>query len=130
MTFRDITESDSPLWLDSEAGPVVRPYAVTRGQQHESHADLDLLTFITTVPGVELSADGLLPEHRAILEKTREPISLAELASSLDLAVGVVRLLLGDLIDGSFVSTHDSLSGVDQPESHVLKAVIHGLRSL
>ena len=37
------------------------------------------------------------PEHRQILALCREPMTVVDLASDIDLPVGVVRVLLSDL---------------------------------
>jgi Protein of unknown function (DUF742) len=117
--------------LDGAAGPVVRPYAVTRGPDLSDNRDrFDLLTFIAAIPMADPGSVRLLPEHRALLARCREPISVAELASNLTLPLGVVRLLLGDLLNGGLISTHDSTGGASQPEGDLLKAVINGLRAL
>ncbi|MBT8225524.1 MAG: DUF742 domain-containing protein [Dactylosporangium sp.] len=125
-----MASSDDPLWLDSAAGPIVRPYAVTRGRPRADAPELDMLAFVTALPGANATSAALLPEHRAILTRSWEPIAVAELASHLDLALGVVRLLLGDLVDGGFVSIQDPASVANRPDSHVLKAVINGLRTI
>jgi hypothetical protein len=120
--------SDQHDWLDSEAGPVVRPYAVTGGRARPS-VGFDLLAFVvTTVEDI----DGLhlQPEHRAILARASEPVAVAELASYLDLALGVVRVLLGDLLQQGLIRMHDHGIGAKRPDEHVLKAVLHGLHSL
>ena len=73
---------------------------------------------------------GLGPEHAAIVRICQHPLSVAEVAAYLDLPVGIVRVLLGDLLDRGLI-----LARGPQPESpatsqRVLKAVINGLRSL
>jgi len=115
-------------WLDDEAGPVVRPYAVTRGRSRPSTGDFDLLAYIVATPE-HPGGLFLVPEHRAILERAAEPVTVAELAAHLDLAVGVVRVLLGDLLQQQLVSISEP-AGPRRPDERVLKAVIHGLRSL
>lgn len=131
MTHRDeLSDHDDHVWLDSAAGPVVRPYAVTRGGTNTHGNRFSLLTFVTAVPGSNLTGAQLLPEHRAIMNRASEPVSVAELASHLDLALGVVRFLLGDLAAAGLITTHDSTNGARQLDSHVLKAVINGLRAL
>src|SRR5581483_2888638 len=94
-------------WFDDEAGPVVRPYAMTRGRttspgQHR----LDLIAVVVTEPGVEdpETDPTLAPEHVEIVGLCRrEPQSVAELAAELDLPVGVVRVLVGDLVHAELV---------------------------
>ena len=120
---------DQHDWLDSEAGPVVRAYAVTGGRARPAVGGFDLLAFVVTVgePGEE---QQLLPEHRAILARAKDPVSVAELASHLDLALGVVRVLLSDLHQQGLISMHEPGVGANRPDDRVLKAVINGLRSL
>ena len=76
----------------------------------------------------------LQPEHYAILARTREPVTVAELASHLDLALGVVRVLLGDLLQQGLIEMHepvyDQSVGPQRPDDRILKAVVNGLRSL
>src|SRR5262245_24917073 len=85
-------------WLDREAGPVVRPYAMTGGRVRPVSGGFDLVAFVVAVPFDGPLPVHLQPEHRAILGITRDPLSVAEIAAHLDLALGVVRVLLGDLL--------------------------------
>jgi hypothetical protein len=117
-------------WLDEEAGPVVRPYALIRGRTRPSGETLDLIAIITAVRGVQLDRSSLDPEHFAVLRLCRLPTSVAEIASDLDLPLGVVRILLGDLQDRSLVSIHHPISPARLPDVQVLKEVVDGLRRL
>ena len=82
MTHPDqFEEPPEAALLDGAAGPVVRPYAVTRGSDRSDTRDrFDLLTFITAIPMADPGSVRLLPEHRALLAQCREPISVDELA--------------------------------------------------
>jgi hypothetical protein len=120
-------------WLDSDAGPVVRPYAVTGGRARPAAGAFDLVAFV--VSRVDGSGERhLLPEQRAILARTSEPVSVAELASHLDLALGVVRVLLGDLLQLGLIEMYepeyDQSVGPQRPDDRILKAVVNGLRAL
>ncbi|MFC7466993.1 DUF742 domain-containing protein [Actinomadura keratinilytica] len=94
-------------WFDDDAGPVVRPYAMTRGRttgtgQHR----LDLIALVVAEPRADDPEENrtLSPEHVDIVALCREaPQSVAELAAELDLPVGVVRVLVGDLVEEEFV---------------------------
>src|SRR5215467_7235293 len=68
-------------WLDEEAGPVVRPYALTRGRTRPAGEVLDLIALVTAVRGVEVGRVGLDPEHLALLSMCRLPASVADLAA-------------------------------------------------
>src|SRR6201986_2932385 len=91
-------------WLDEEAGPVVRPYALTRGRTRPAGEALDLIAIITAVRGVRPDPSSPGPAHRDGLRVCRLPISVADIAADLDLPLGVVRILLGDLTELSLIS--------------------------
>jgi len=117
-------------WLDEDAGPVVRPYTMTGGRARPITGGLTLLTYVEALYAPEADLIHLQPEHRTILAITRKALSVAEIAARLDLAVGVVRVLIGDLLQASLVSTFDSDSTVNPPDENILQAVIDGLRAL
>jgi len=85
-------------WLDREAGPVVRPYALTGGRTRPRGETVDLLAIVTsTVGGQPLDRILLEPEHLRVPQLCRRPLPVADLASDLDLPLGVVRILLSDM---------------------------------
>jgi hypothetical protein len=116
--------------MDREAGPVVRPYAMTGGRVRPASGGFDLVAFVVAVPFDGPLPVHLQPEHRAILNLTREPLSVAEVAAHLDLALGVVRVLLGDLLAEHLISMHEPHGVAGLPDENVLKAVVNGLRAL
>ncbi|WP_330456617.1 DUF742 domain-containing protein [Streptomyces sp. NBC_00820] len=121
-------------WFDDEAGPVVRPYAMTRGRttspgQHR----LDLIAVVVTEAdaGDPESEPTLGPEHVEIVGLCRaEPLSVAELAAELDLPVGVVRVLVGDLVHAELVHVTRPVPPAELPDESILRDVINGLRAL
>jgi hypothetical protein len=117
-------------WLDEEAGPIVRPYALTRGRTRPSGETLDLIAIITAVRGVQVDTSSLDPEHLAVLRLCRLPASVADLAADLDLPLGVVRILLGDLQERSLVAIHHPIPPARLPDVQILKEVVDGLRRL
>ena len=125
--------SDQPenVWLDEDAGPVVRPYAMTRGRVRPSKGEFDLIALVVATqqpPGFDV---GLEPEHLAIIEMCQRPLSVAELSAYLDLPVGIVRVMLGDLLErGLILARGPQAAAQGGPSERVLKAVISGLRSL
>src|SRR5262245_6458664 len=109
----DTASPPEVVWVDGQAGAVVRPYAMTHGRTPPSRGEFDLITIVVAIqqtataqpgygfapehgPGPELD---FAPEHLTILRRCQRPTSVAELASRLDLPVGIVRVLLGDLLD-------------------------------
>jgi hypothetical protein len=117
-------------WLDRDAGPVVRPYAMTQGRVVPTDGEFDLVAFVVAaMPGLMPTAH-LQPEHHAIIAASWEPISVVELAARLDLAIGVVRVLLGDLRSAGLISLYEPPAASQPHDVDVLKAVVHGLRAL
>ncbi|WP_406183954.1 DUF742 domain-containing protein [Streptomyces albidoflavus] len=121
-------------WFDDDAGPVVRPYAMTRGRttgtgQHR----LDLIAVVVAEPRADGPEENrtLSPEHVDIVVLCREaPQSVAELAAELDLPVGVVRVLIGDLVKEEFVHVNRPVPPAELPDESILREVISGLRAL
>jgi hypothetical protein len=118
-------------WLDQDAGPVVRPYAVTQGRVAPSATEFDLVAFVAATGATEVAPGvHLQPEHHAIITASWESITVVELASRLDLSIGVVRVLLGDLRSAGLISMSEPPAAEQPPDVNVLKAVVHGLRAL
>lgn len=116
-------------WLDREAGPVVRPYALVRGRTRPRRVAPGLIDFVTATGEAGKDAFGLGPEHRQLLSLCRKPISVADLASDTDLPLGVVRILLGDLRERGLIVVAGSAQQ-DSSEEAVLRSVLDGLRAL
>jgi hypothetical protein len=121
---------DEERWLDQEAGPVVRPYAVTKGRTLPSGGAWFDLIDIVAATGERTSEDFRPgPEHRRILGLCRQPIPVADLTSEIDLPLGVVRVLLGDLTNAGLVRVtraHEEPA----PDQRLLRMVLDGLESL
>lgn len=114
-----------PTWLDSDAGPVVRPYTLTRGRARPA-AGFDVVAFVVTTAAAA-PPPRLEPEERAILALVRRPTPVAEVAARLDLPLGVVRVLLGDLLQYGLITVYEP---PDTDRYHVLQALVDGLRAL
>ena len=118
-------------WLDREAGPVVRPYAVTKGRTlPPAGTSLGLIDLV--VAGTDPQAPAgvrLSPEHRQILAQCRRPITVVDLASDIDLPVGVVRVLLSDLSQHGIIRVLATPGGPVTKE-RLLRDVLDGLRAL
>lgn len=124
----------TPHWFDDEAGPVVRPYAMTRGRTSSTGAHrLDLIALVLTEPGVQDADEEqtLSPEHLHIIETCRRtPQSVAELSADLKLPLGVVRVLIGDLVEAELVHVTRPVPPAQLPDESILRDVINGLRAL
>ena len=116
--------------LDEEAGPVVRPYALTRGRTRPTRAGFDLIAIIAAAATASFAPPGAGPEHLAILELCVRPHSVAEISANLRLPLGVVRVLLGDLLDQGLIVVRKPAATNQTPNEHVLKEVLYGLKAL
>lgn len=122
-------------WYDADAGPLVRPYAMTGGRTKPGPGnvrfDLIALVVVDDDPPDRSEESLLGPEHRALLSLCRaETQSVAELAADADLPVGVVRVLLGDLLEAGFVKVSRPVPPAQLPDERILREVIDGLRAL
>lgn len=114
-------------WYDEAAGPLVRPYTITSGRTPAETERLDLSTQVMTLQSEQAPA-GLGPEHTAIVQLCRHPVSIAEIAVYVKVPLGVVRVLCGDLIDRGLVITRSPNHHPAQaPDLETLQAVLDGL---
>jgi len=117
-------------WFDRDAGPVVRPYALTKGRTLPSGGEsFDLIDVVVATSGRMPEHFRPGPEHRRLLSLCRRPTPIVDLTSEIDLPLGVVRVLLGDLISEGLVRV---LSTQKQPatDQRLLRMVLDGLESL
>ncbi len=122
----------TPEWMDEDAGPLLRHFAVTRGRTRPAHdqADFPLIAVVRTrTPEPPTNPADWGPEHRSILALCRRSMTLADLGSELDLPVSVLRILLADLLERGLISLHDPTTD-ERPSRDTLLEVLHGLESL
>jgi hypothetical protein len=117
-------------WLDREAGPVVRPYAVTKGRtQPRGEQPFGLIDVVLATGERPPAHFRPGPEHRRILSLCRRPTPIADVIFEVDLPIGVVRVLLGDLAGEGMIRVifTQSEPGTEQ---RLLRMVLDGLESL
>ena len=117
-------------WMDREAGPVVRLYALTKGRTLPNGGATFGLIDVVVATGERPSEHFRIgPEHRRILSVCRRPIPIVDLTSEIDLPLGVVRVLLGDLTGEGLLKI---VSAQQQPipDQGLLRMVLNGLESL
>ncbi|MGH3326685.1 MAG: DUF742 domain-containing protein [Streptomycetales bacterium] len=117
-------------WLDDDAGPLVRPYALTHGRTRPTREGFELIALVVAAATTTFAPVGFGPEHLSILTLCSQPLSVAEVAARLNLPLGVVRVLLGDLLDHGMIAVRQPTPADHLPDERVLKEVIHGLEAL
>lgn len=128
---RPSTPPSTPEWFDDEAGPLVRLYAMTAGRARPTSEAFDLIAVIDAGYVNDQAPPDRSPEHAAILVMCRTaPRSVADIAADSELPVGVVRVLLGDLLDDGHINVSRPVQPAQLPDEHILREVIDGLRAL
>ncbi|MCU1343816.1 MAG: multi-component regulatory system-6 [Acidimicrobiia bacterium] len=146
-------DSLSPRATDYRSEPtasrLVRPYALTGGRTRSVGIELAIEALVarTGVPPTSM----LSSEQQLFLDRSDEPISLAELAAYSRLPIGVTRVLVGDLCSEGVmkivahglrdhrVGPHspdtvdrdeDASTTISTSDVNLLERVLHGLRAL
>ncbi|HEY9524150.1 MAG TPA: DUF742 domain-containing protein [Thermopolyspora sp.] len=119
---------DMEEWVDE--GPVVRPYALTRGRVRPTSGKLDLMSRVV-VTGTPVPYDAELgPYHRRLLAAVTRSRPLVEVAAETELPIGVVRVLLSDLLDHGLIRVRPPITAEVPANESILREVINGLRAL
>jgi hypothetical protein len=119
-------------WRGRNSGPVVRPYAVTGGRTEPADGEVLDLIAVVVATGLPATPDTgrPSPEHRRILARCEQQVTVADLAADTALPVGVVRVLLADLIMQGAVTVVRQRPTDQRSEKNVLQEILDGLRAL
>jgi hypothetical protein len=118
-------------WYDEAAGPLVRPYAVTRGRTSGARRDLDMITLVVAAHW-DAQLERMGKEYAEIVERCGSPTSVAEISAELSLPLAVTKILIGDLIEMGYLlfrSPPGKKAG-NLPDLQLLQAVLDGVRKL
>ena len=116
-------------WIDEAAGPLVRPYVRTGGRTQPIRTDLDISTQVVATPGARLQPN-LSVNDLAVITMCAAPLSIAEVASMLEVPLLMARVLVSDLLHrGSLIlGSQDQAS--DATNVSFLQEVLQGVRNL
>jgi Protein of unknown function (DUF742) len=125
-----MTDDSTPHWYDDDAGPMVRLYAVTAGRARSAGATFDLMTVVRSNP-ISRPSPTMSPEQSRLLTICRyQAQTVADIVAESGLPLGVVRVLLGDLLEAGHVHVTVPTRRTPSLSRHILKEVIDGLRAL
>ena len=113
---------------DGGDGLRVRPYAITGGRTR-ARTDIPIEAIVYRTPLGEGATRTLSLERGQILSLLESPQSTAEISAYLHLPLGVIRVVLGDLIEDGFVAVN-SQSASGRPDLRLLERVLDGLQAL
>jgi hypothetical protein len=115
---------------DEDPGPLVRPFAVTRGRAGKDLHRLDILTLVMSARS-EADISGLDREYREIMRLCQNrALSVAELAAQLNLLLAAVKVLVGDLIATGYLIHQQPRPSAARHDIKLLQAVLDGVRRL
>jgi hypothetical protein len=110
----------------------VRSYVLTGGRTR-SEVELPLETLVKVTPEGISAAPRLKLEHNKIVALCDSPISIAEVSAHLSVALGVARVLVGDMCEEGFLTDYKpqhAVTGDDRPDLKLLERVLDGLQAL
>ena len=110
-----------------------RIYVLTGGRGGpNAHTRLDLVTLVVAIGrggGVWTPGRRLFPEHDAILNACRRPVSVVELSAYMRLPFSATAVLVEDLLQAGLVRTRAAtLPSI--PDPALLEEVLRGLQRL
>lgn len=113
----------------SSEGRFVRPYAITGGRT-DVDLDIGLETQIEATPRGIASQARYRWEAARVIETCRRPMALVEIAATLGLPIGVVRVVVADLEKDGAVGVHRPVEEDPASYTELLERVLEGIRSL
>jgi hypothetical protein len=108
----------------------VRPYAVTGGRTRSKGEliPIEALVSVVGMPATQLSTE----KSRIVELALTQYLSIAELSAHMHLPVGVVRVLVGDLVEEGHARVHGAVASHYNPATtlSVLESVLDGISAL
>jgi hypothetical protein len=109
---------------------VVRPYMLTRGRTSSSLGVFALHSPILALITTDQLGRNATPEDRKIIELCQTPTSVAEVSARMSTPVGVLRVLVGDLVDARMVTVREVENRADHRDVRLLERLLEGIRAL
>jgi hypothetical protein len=109
-----------------------RYYVLTGGRSGPggSTSSLDVATLIVSRAA---AVPDMQPEHKEIIRRCRDPLSVAELGAYLELPFNILAVLLADLLDAGRVEARNPIpasSAGSGPDLALLEEILSGLQRL
>jgi hypothetical protein len=124
-----MTMSSSPdddIWLDDDAGPLVRPYTVSAGRTRPT-VELDLLSLVVAT---SKPPRGVEPEHMKVLGLCSAPTSVAEVSAYMRLPIAVTKVLVADLVECEAMAARAPRPMSGGPDRNLLEKLLDGLQGV
>lgn len=110
-------------------GRLVRPYAITGGRTAAAGPAIELESQVVATPRGTERLNRYRWEAARVIEAASAPLGMIEVASRLDLPIGVARVVISDLVKEGAIqlldAPHEQSSYAD-----LLEKVLDGIRKL
>ncbi|SHF30240.1 DUF742 domain-containing protein [Streptoalloteichus hindustanus] len=121
---------DDPVEEQETLRTLVRPYTWTGGRTAPQY-NLALETLVSTNDNaVSWDEELTSAEIRRVAALCARPRSVAEVAASLSIPLGVARVLLADMALAGSIVVHRAATRDGTPDLALMERVLHGLRRL
>lgn len=122
--FADQVETEDAI------GPRVRPYVLTKGRTQSTY-ELALETMVNVRADARWTGPALSAEYQPVRALCRKPVSVAEVAATLSIPLGVVRVLLSDMAEMGLLHIHGTARTAEgRPPMALMRRVLAGLQRL
>lgn len=109
----------------------MRPFVLTGGRTDHSQYAFALITLVLARSADEIPPGRFNAEAVQILRLCQDrAMAIAEIAAKLDLPVGVVKVLCGDLLQASLVVIQAPPRPEEHPSTALIERVIDGILRL
>lgn len=116
-------ENNGTADIYGSARSFVRPYMITGGRTIGQAGEIPLETLVVA----RGFSDGLAPDHAAVVELCRDPLSVFEVALRLSHPIGVARVLVADLTASNHLEQYNSAASQN---AELVQRLLDGIRSL
>ncbi|MGI9615538.1 MAG: DUF742 domain-containing protein [Acidimicrobiales bacterium] len=113
--------------LDDDTSNLVRPYALTRGRTRNERLDVSIQTVVCQSRASLAGGPPTGPVEHEIWAAAAARLSSADISARLDLPLGVVRVLVGDLAETGHLELGETVATGD---AHLIKRLIDGIRAI
>lgn len=123
-------DPSTPAGSPRSYGRLTRPYQVTGGRTDVGGEPLAVEAMVEMSWRGWAALTSLQFEQAEIIGLTRRSVSVAEVASGLELPLGVARVLVADMEGAGHVTVHRPAAGAEGHEPKMLDSILDGLRAL
>jgi Protein of unknown function (DUF742) len=112
------------------SGPRARPYVLTRGRTHSTY-ELALETMVSLRNDAQWTGTALSSEYQPVRALCGNPQSVAEVAATLSMPLGVARVLLSDMAELGLLHIHGTERTAEgRPPMALMRRVLDGLQRI